>query len=137
SRSACGGPVRSITVSAHRLVDVRAGAAEIAIGRPNDDVRFDVLDGRGAPCPIGIVGELYIAGGAVARGYAGDVDGAAFTDDPFVPGERMYRSGDLVRWLPDHTLAIAGRLDDETKIRGFRVHPLEVEHALLLVPDVR
>jgi len=104
------------------------------IGRPNRGVTAYVLDRRLRPVPAGSIGELFVGGCGVARGYAGRAGQTAecFLPDPYAEssGARMYRSGDLVRWTPDGMLEFVGRRDDQIKIRGVRIEPAEVESAL-------
>lgn len=106
----------------------------VSIGRPMPPSKLYVLDTDGRPCPIGIPGEVYISGPLVARGYLGapDITADRFVPDPFSdePHARMYRSGDLGRWLPSGELEVLGRLDRQVKVRGFRVEPAEIEAAL-------
>ncbi|WP_158226868.1 non-ribosomal peptide synthetase [Amycolatopsis vastitatis] len=134
------GPTETTVFATSHAVDDPVGfTSDVPIGRPLLGVRAYVLDDNLWPVPQGQIGELYIGGAGVARGYEGQpaMTAERFVADPFNgEGSRMYRSGDLVRVGADAVLHFAGRADDQVKIRGFRVEPGEVEAALLRFPDV-
>ncbi|ASS75459.1 hypothetical protein CIG75_11045 [Tumebacillus algifaecis] len=110
----------------------------VPIGRPNDNARMYILDAHLNPQPIGIAGELYIGGSCVARGYYNrpDLTAERFLANPFVPGERFYKTGDAARWLPDGNVQFLGRLDQQVKLRGYRVELGEIEAVLADHPSI-
>ncbi len=116
----------------HHFDAQRDNAVSVPIGRAIDNLDIYILDGYGNPAPEGVVGEIFIGGAGVADGYlnAPEQTAAAFTENPFRPGEKMYASGDLGRWSPVAQLEFLGRRDHQVKIRGVRVELAEIERTL-------
>jgi amino acid adenylation domain-containing protein len=114
---------------------------KITIGRPIAGKRAYILGSRLQPVPIGVPGELYLGGSGPARGYVGrpELTAESFIPDPFSgePGARMYKSGDLARYLPDGRIEFLGRIDHQVKVRGFRIELGEIEAALRQHPKLR
>ena len=139
--NAYGPTEASITATCMEVLDVPEGARSIPIGRPISNTTIYLLDSRRNLVPIGVAGEIYIGGAGVARGYVGapQLTAERFIDNPFSnePGARLYKTGDLARWLPDGTIDLIGRADTQVKIRGFRIEPSEIEAVLKQHPGAR
>lgn len=134
------GPTETTTFVADYLIsDSDKPYQDIPIGMAFNNTRLYVLDAFLQPVPIGVPGELYIAGRGLARGYINNpsLTASHFVADPFGPaGSRMYRSGDIVKWRRDGALRFLGRQDQQVKIRGFRIEPGEIESVLTRHPEV-
>ncbi|MFG1811491.1 amino acid adenylation domain-containing protein [Streptomyces sp. NPDC049040] len=121
----------------HCTAERLAGRARVPIGAPIDNMRVHVLDERAEPLPVGVPGELHLAGVGLAHGYLRRPE---LTAEKFVTGpggQRLYRTGDLARWRPDGTLEFLGRIDTQVKLRGLRIELGEIEAALRDHPGVR
>ncbi|MFL6140042.1 MAG: amino acid adenylation domain-containing protein, partial [Frankiaceae bacterium] len=133
------GPTEATVDVTHYPCDELGAQARVPIGRPIDNIRLHVLDEERRPVPVGVPGELYVAGAGVARGYLHrpELTAERFVEDGPVAGERLYRTGDRARLLADGTLDFLGRVDRQVKVRGFRVEPGEIEERLRAHPRVR
>ncbi len=131
------GPTETTIWSSVLRVNSATGTS-IPIGGPIQNTRFYVLDSRKEPVPFGVVGELYIGGDGLARGYfqRPELTAERFSIAPFGKGERLYRTGDLVRRRRDGTIEFLGRGDFQVKLRGFRIELGEIEHALRQQPEI-
>ncbi len=131
----------TVTATAWEVPGDFDGTRPLPIGRPVPNARAYVLDHRGRPVPIGVPGELYVGGVGLARGYLGrpELTAERFVPDPFGSGDgqRLYRTGDLVRYLPGGEVEFLGRIDDQVKVRGFRVELGEIETVLARHPALK
>jgi acyl-coenzyme A synthetase/AMP-(fatty) acid ligase len=130
------GPTEMTTfTTSHEIHEVSAGAATVPIGRPISNTQVYVLDFEMELLPVGVTGELYAGGPGLARGYLNNPELTAekFVPNPFSldPGERLYRTGDRVRWRTDGVLEFLGRVDNQVKLRGYRIELGEIENALM------
>ncbi|WP_367949384.1 amino acid adenylation domain-containing protein, partial [Paenibacillus sp. AK121] len=128
----------TVHVTYKEITWVEMEAAKSNIGKPIPTLRVYVLDENRRPVPIGVAGEMYVAGEGLARGYLNrpDLTAEKFVDSPFAEGEKLYRSGDLAAWLPDGNIEYLGRIDHQVKIRGYRIELDEIETQLLNVEGV-
>ncbi|MGW9123922.1 non-ribosomal peptide synthetase [Paenibacillus chitinolyticus] len=137
--NAYGPTEASIVTSVWTACTGDIGLKSVPIGRPIQNHRIYILNDYRQPVPVGVEGELCIAGVGLARGYLNrpELTAEKFVDNPFSPGERMYRTGDLARWLPDGNIEYRGRIDHQVKVRGYRIETGEIEEQLLKVPSVQ
>ncbi len=135
------GPTEAAVDVTHWPCTSEHDCGSVPIGRPVANTQIHVLDASGRLAPVGVPGELHIAGIQVARGYLNrpELDAERFIADPFAarPGARLYRTGDLARWCVDGNLEYLGRLDDQIKLRGQRIEPGEIVAVLTAVSGVR
>ena len=122
------------------IMNVKSGSGQISIGRPILNTQIYILDSNMEPVPIGVTGEIYIGGNGLADGYLNrpQLTSERFVDNPFKNGRnyKMYRTGDLGRYLPDGNIEALGRVDNQLKIRGFRIEPGEIEALLARHTDI-
>ena len=130
------GPTETTIWSTTESVNTTQGL--VNIGAPIANTQVYVLDTKGAPCPVGVAGELFIGGDGVTRGYLNrdEMTAERFVENPF-HGQRMYRTGDLVRWRADGKLDFLGRIDHQVKLRGYRIELGEIERQLEQQPSVQ
>ncbi|MBR2564034.1 MAG: amino acid adenylation domain-containing protein, partial [Paenibacillus sp.] len=128
----------TVHVTYKEITWVEIEAAKSNIGKPIPTLSVYVLDENRRPVPIGVAGEMYVAGEGLARGYLNrpDLTAEKFVDSPFAEGEKLYRSGDLAAWLPDGNIEYLGRIDHQVKIRGYRIELDEIETQLLNINGV-
>ncbi|MEW9697560.1 amino acid adenylation domain-containing protein [Paenibacillus sp. SI8] len=131
------GPTENSVVST--VLSIHSGDQDISIGKPIANNKVYILGENNVLQPIGVQGELCVAGAGLSRGYLNrpDLTAEKFVDDPFVPETKMYRTGDSAKWLPDGNIAYIGRIDHQEKIRGYRIELGEVEAALLKINIVQ
>jgi amino acid adenylation domain-containing protein len=133
------GPTENSIGTAINKVDAsKIKSANVPIGRPITNVEVYILNSDQKLLPVGIAGELYVGGVGLARGYRNqpELTKEKFIKHPFKEGARLYRTGDIAKWLPNGTIEFMGRKDDQVKIRGYRVELGEIEHVLLKYPGV-
>ncbi|PYG84940.1 surfactin family lipopeptide synthetase A [Ruminiclostridium sufflavum DSM 19573] len=129
-----GGATEATVWSNYYTIDkIQREWVSIPYGKPIQNAKYYVLDKNLKPCPIGVKGDLYIGGSCLASEYINDetLTQSKFIPNPFVPGEKMYRTGDLSRWFVDGNLEFLGRSDFQVKIRGYRIELGEIESCLL------
>ena len=135
------GPTEAAVDATHWACDATQQQGRVPIGRPIANTQIYILDGQGQPVPVGVSGEIHIAGDGVARGYLNrpELTAERFVRDPFSEDAdaRMYRTGDLGRWRSDGAIEYLGRNDFQVKIRGLRIELGEIEAKLLEQPQVR
>ncbi|MEM9920977.1 MAG: amino acid adenylation domain-containing protein [Bacteroidota bacterium] len=131
------GPTESTVCATYYKIE--SSHRNLPIGRPIANREVYILDAANGLLPIGMAGELCLAGAGLAKGYLNrpDLTAEKFVAHPFKAGERLYRTGDLARWLPDGNIEFLGRSDDQVKIRGFRIELGEIEYHLLAHPDIQ
>lgn len=137
----CYGPTEStVSITSYQMKPDDANRKAIPIGRPNSNLNIYLIDELGQLVPESVAGEIVVSGEGVAKGYLNrpELTAEKFTT-VFFQGkpERIYRTGDMGRWLPDGNLLFTGRIDDQVKVRGFRVEPAEIAHALNAIQTIK
>ena len=133
------GPTEATITSIEYLIEGLKEGSRIPIGKPVNNTWVYIMDKNRGLLPKGIAGELYIGGEGLSKGYVNDeaLTKEKFLDDPFRPGQKVYKTGDLARWLPDGNIEFMGRIDDQVKIRGFRIELGEIEHQLAEYEEIK
>ncbi len=134
------GPTENTTYSTYYPInEIQDNVQTIPIGSGISNSTCYILDDNHSPVPIGVIGEIYLGGDGVARGYLNrdDLTSEKFVPDPFAKGERLYRTGDLARWTPGGSIEFIGRKDTQVKIRGYRIELGEIESILLSQPEIQ
>ncbi|WP_278248469.1 amino acid adenylation domain-containing protein [Niastella populi] len=127
------GPTETTIGKLVKHVDKNQHAVRVSLGRPIGNNKVYVLNPNQQLCSIGLPGEICISGVGLARGYLNqeELSAVKFVNNPFKAGEKLYKTGDLGKWLPNGEIEYLGRIDEQVKIRGYRIEPGEIEHALL------
>ena len=136
------GPTETVVgCSVYEVTVEHRGRRTVPIGKPIANMSLYVLDAHVRPVPVGVVGEVFVGGSGLGRGYLNrpDLTAQQFVPHPFSqePGARLYRTGDLARYLDDGAIEFLGRVDEQVKLRGYRIEPGEIEATLRLHPAVR
>jgi amino acid adenylation domain-containing protein len=136
------GPTEAtVAVCWHETSEASLRSNAVPIGKPIANTKMFILDSRMNPVPVGVSGELYIGGVSLARGYLNrpDLTAERFVPSPLIEesGSRLYRTGDIARWLSDGSIEVIGRMDNQVKIRGFRVELGEIEERLRESSEIR
>ncbi len=133
------GPTEATVDASYFIYDKKVSGNSLPIGRPINNTQLYILDKYLNPVPKGVAGELHIAGDGLARGYLNqpELTKEKFIDNPFTKGTRLYKTGDLVRYLEDGNIEYIGRVDDQVKIRGLRIELGEIEQQLLKIESVK
>ncbi|MGG7175942.1 non-ribosomal peptide synthetase [Clostridium paraputrificum] len=124
---------------AHKFDYTKKYDKTVLIGRPINNFKIYIVDTKNDIVPIGVIGEICISGNGLARGYLNNdkLTEEKFLNNPYKLGERMYKTGDLARWLPDGNIEYLGRIDDQVKVRGFRIELGEIDNAIRKIEGVR